>query len=229
MISARALPSPLATTLFLAMVAGCASGAPATSAPPTVPSDPPVASAPVTTAAVPAASVSPAPDTTPVVSGASADVPPSGTGTSTTVRTHEPSAPGEAAKHLDDCNKGVASACHAAALDAYYQPSAASTDRAAFDRFKKACDAGYAPSCNGLGLMHAEGRGVKKDPVRAAELYRDACVGGGSTGCQQYADVLTRGVGVAKDKAAADRATVRGKCILEASNKPAKLAACPAL
>ncbi|HTL36569.1 MAG TPA: hypothetical protein VL326_25725, partial [Kofleriaceae bacterium] len=67
-----------------------------------------------------------------------------------TVRTHEPSPPDEAAQHAIDCDKGDAAACHGAALDHYYKPSPVE-DAKALELFRKACDLGYAPSCNGVG------------------------------------------------------------------------------
>lgn len=152
-----------------------------------------------------------------------------GSGTPAVVRTHAPSPPAEAAEHLDGCDKGDLAACHAAALDAYYRPRSPTTDRAAFDLFQKACDGGYAPSCNGLGVLHGEGRGVIKDPARAADLYRKACIGGGSTACQHLENALRDGLGVARSTAAADRARIRGRCLSQAMDDKKKVSSCPAL
>ena len=182
---------------------------------------PPSASSPPPVAPPPAASAGGESDGTPLAL--------SGTGTSTTVRTHEPGSPAEQGEHQDGCKKGDAVACHAAALDAYYTPSNPTTDRTAFDLFKKACDLGYAASCNGLGALYAEGRGAAKDPVKAAQLFRDSCVAGASTGCEHLSEALHRGVGVTTDEAASVRAKARGKCAFEASLKKKSLASCPAL
>ena len=146
----------------------------------------------------------------------------------TVVRTHEPSAAPEAAHHRNACDQGEPSQCHAAALDAYYKPRSPETDRAALQLFKKACDAGYAPSCNGLGVLFAEGRGVAQDLAQAAQLYHGACAAGASTGCEHLAAALSRGLGVPQDEAAADRARVRAKCVFAASLSDRSTAACPA-
>lgn len=153
----------------------------------------------------------------------------SGSSPASEVRTHEPSAPAEAARHQKECRAGDLPACHAAALDAYYSPSSPSTDRDAFELFKRACDAGYAPSCNGLGVLYAEGRGIGKDVVRAAQLYRVACAADGSTGCQHLAEALSQGVGVVKDQRAAQRARARAKCLNKAPLSHSSIAACPVL
>lgn len=148
---------------------------------------------------------------------------------SSVVRTHEPSAPAEVARHRRECQAGDLPACHAAALDAYYSPSSPSTDRDAFELFKKACDAGYAPSCNGLGVLYAQGRGIGQDAGRAAQLYRASCAADGSTGCQHLAEALSHGLGVAKDQQAAERARLRAQCLEKASLSHSSIAACPVL
>jgi TPR repeat protein len=134
-----------------------------------------------------------------------------------TVTTHTPSVPEDAAKHETDCAAGDKIACHAAALDHFYSAPDPSNDRAAVDRFRKACDLGYAPSCNGLGVMYAEGRGVVKDEARAAELYRASCDVDASTGCEHLADALRAGRGVAKNEPLSDLARERGRCLFEQS------------
>ena len=143
------------------------------------------------------------------------------------VRSHEPSFAPEAEHHREACEKGEPSQCHAAALDAYYRPSGPGTDRAAFQLFKKACDAGYAPSCNGLGVLFAQGRGTEQDLAQAAQLYHKACVAGASTGCEHLADALSRGLGVSRDEAAASRARVRASCVFAASLSNRSIATCP--
>lgn len=111
-------------------------------------------------------------------------------------------------------------ACHAAALDHYYSEPNPEHDKAAVDRFQKACDAGYAPSCNGLGAMYAQGRGVAKDEARAAKLYRSSCDVDASTGCEHLAEALRTGRGVTKNEALADLARERGRCLFEQSIHP---------
>jgi TPR repeat protein len=112
------------------------------------------------------------------------------------------------------------SGCHAAALDHYYSPASPEHDAAAVSFFKKGCDGGYAPSCNGLGVMYAEGRGVSKDDVAAVKLFRSSCAADASTGCEHFASSLDAGRGVAKDPALAELARARGRCVFEASLHP---------
>lgn len=146
----------------------------------------------------------------------------------TVVRTHEPSTAPEAAHHRKACEEGQPAQCHAAALDAYYKPRSPETDRAAFQLFQKACAAGYAPSCNGLGVLLSEGRGIGQDLGQAAQLYHEACVAGASTGCEHLAAALSRGRGVPQDEAAANRARARAKCVFAASLADRSTADCPA-
>ncbi len=134
----------------------------------------------------------------------------------TTVRVHEPSGADDAAKHETECAAGNAVACHASALDHYYAHSPGE-DGAALERFRKACTAGYAPSCNGVGTMYAEGRGVAKDAVEAVRWFRSSCAKDASTGCEHLAQAFETGRGVAKDPAAARIAHERGTCLFEHS------------
>jgi hypothetical protein len=129
------------------------------------------------------------------------------------VRTHESSPPKRAAENRLRCDEGEMAGCHAAALDAYYAPPSPESDAAAARYFHKGCEGGYAPACNGLGLLHKEGRGVPQDDAAAVRLYRQACAAGASTGCRHLADVLRSGKGTAVDHAAADRAAMRAVCL----------------
>jgi TPR repeat protein len=144
----------------------------------------------------------------------------------TGVRTHEPSPPDIAAKHEADCAAGDAAGCHRAALDHYYAPSP-ENDAIALQRFRKACDAGYAPSCNGVGTMYAAGRAVPQDDVEAVKWFRLACAGDGSTGCEHLADAYENGRGVAKDLDAARAARARARCLLDQAVE-ADAGTCPA-
>lgn len=119
--------------------------------------------------------------------------------------------------------------CHAAALDAYYRPPSPETDRDALHYFRRACDAGYAPSCNGLGVLYSQGRGVPQDEQEAVRLYRQACEAGASTACQHLATALRSGRGVARDDEAADRAESRHECAFQASLGHGTLAECSPL
>lgn len=146
-----------------------------------------------------------------------------------TVTTHTPGTPEEQSKHTERCAKNEVAGCHVAALDLFYQPADDARDQRMFALFKKACDLGYAPSCNGMGALYASGRGVAKDPVKAAQLYRDACNAGASTACEHLAEAFRRGVGVTQDADAADQAKRRAKCVFEASLKHEEIGGCPAL
>ena len=130
-----------------------------------------------------------------------------------TVTTHTPSDPEDAEQHRKDCAARVPSACHAAALDAYYAPHSPETDARARRHFELGCELGYAPSCNGLGVLAAEGRGVPQDDRRAASLFRKACEDGAPTGCQHLADALERDAGVPRDPSLAKRAHDRASCL----------------
>lgn len=139
------------------------------------------------------------------------------TSSSHTYTTHQSRPPEETAVSTTACERGDLPACHAAALDAYYAPPSPDSDTRARVMFERGCTGGYAPSCNGLGTLHDQGRGVSQDHVAAVALYRRACAADGSTGCQHLAQALRLGRGVAKDEAAAARADARGTCLFEAS------------
>lgn len=50
--------------------------------------------------------------------------------------------------------------------------------------YQKACDAGDALGCSGIGFSYEVGRGVVKDVARALTLYQKACDGGDTYGCE---------------------------------------------
>ncbi|HEX7601108.1 MAG TPA: hypothetical protein VF316_05860, partial [Polyangiaceae bacterium] len=76
---------------------------------------------------------------------------------------------------------------------------------------------GYAPSCNGVGAMYAEGRGVAKDDVEAVRWFRASCAKDAITGCEHLAQAFQTGHGVGKDPDAARVAHARGECLFEQS------------
>ncbi|CAN5545216.1 hypothetical protein BH09MYX1_BH09MYX1_16310 [soil metagenome] len=151
-----------------------------------------------------------------------------GSGTHDTT-THTPSDPEDQAAHEKDCAAGTMSGCHAAALDHYYSPATPEHDAAALRFFTRGCDGGYAASCNGLGVLYGEGRGVAKDEVQAEKLYRASCDADGSTGCEHLALALESGRGVAKDQAVADLARARGRCLFAQSIHAPDAGACAPL
>ncbi len=137
-------------------------------------------------------------------------------GTSTTT-THTPGTADEQATHDRGCSAGDLPACHAAALDRYYAPPSAESDGESLRLFRKACDGGYSASCNGVGVMYAEGRGVPKDERAAMTWWQKACAGDGSTGCEHLASALEAGRGTPKDAALARDVRARGECLFQAS------------
>jgi len=50
--------------------------------------------------------------------------------------------------------------------------------------FKMGCDKGHNSSCERLGEMYKNGKGVAKNPDRSAELYKKACGGDSAQGCR---------------------------------------------
>jgi len=56
-------------------------------------------------------------------------------------------------------------------------------DSKVFHLFEKACERGLAPGCADLGVMYGRGKGVRKDPDKAAESFNKACDGGSAVGC----------------------------------------------
>ena len=47
--------------------------------------------------------------------------------------------------------------------------------------YQKACDLGFAASCNNLGFILARGAGLEKDLAKAVALYQKACDWGTAT------------------------------------------------
>jgi TPR repeat protein len=67
-------------------------------------------------------------------------------------------------------------------------------------KLEEACTAGDVRSCNKLGDLYADGRGVAKDERRAATLYEKACTVGLAEGCYNLGTLYTAGLGVTKDE-----------------------------
>jgi TPR repeat protein len=127
---------------------------------------------------------------------------------------HTPLDAPDAQRAEEECDRGELTGCHALALHYFYrgeEPEAGPSDNTEAARiFKKACDGGYAPSCNGLGVMYAQGRGVREDKIEAARLYRTACDHGAGTACFHLGSALQRGDGIPKDPDAATRVFEQG-------------------
>jgi hypothetical protein len=110
----------------------------------------------------------------------------------------------EIAARDDRCRDDDLASCHALGL-ALMTPRDKESDnnRRAFAAFEKGCLGGYAPSCNGLGVMYARGMGVPSDGARAVALYKQACEGEVSTACLHAAMAYESGREVAADWATA--------------------------
>jgi len=67
-------------------------------------------------------------------------------------------------------------------------------------KFGEACDAGHLHACASLGLQVQDGRGITRDPARAAALYGKACDGGLGIGCFNLAGLHVTGNGVSEDR-----------------------------
>ncbi|MCV3470724.1 tetratricopeptide repeat protein [Campylobacter sp. CNRCH_2015_0814] len=65
--------------------------------------------------------------------------------------------------------------------------------------YKKACDLNNSSGCNSLGIMYANGYGVKKDNFKAVELFRKACSLNSGGGCSNLGVMYVNGKGVRKD------------------------------
>jgi TPR repeat protein len=50
-----------------------------------------------------------------------------------------------------------------------------------------------------MGILFSGGRGVTRDPKRAAEYFRQACEGGDARGCSKVAPLFELGDGIAPD------------------------------
>ena len=55
--------------------------------------------------------------------------------------------------------------------------------------FNTACIGGVASSCNNLGVLYEEGRGITRNAGQALELYSLACESGIQNGCDNYANL----------------------------------------
>jgi TPR repeat protein len=62
------------------------------------------------------------------------------------------------------------------------------------------CTRGQPDSCNNLGAMYAQGKGVPRDERRAPALYKQACDGGLLMACNNLATAYFYGEGVAMDR-----------------------------
>lgn len=64
------------------------------------------------------------------------------------------------------------------------KPNSLPAESARVVRLRRSCDVGEARDCRILGHLYVMGKGVARDPVRAASLYRKACEGGDHLACR---------------------------------------------
>jgi len=64
---------------------------------------------------------------------------------------------------------------------------------------EKSCTAGNSDTCEKLGSVYEEGKGIPKDYSRALALYSRACDTGNADGCNSFGAMYDIGRGVAKD------------------------------
>jgi TPR repeat protein len=89
-----------------------------------------------------------------------------------------------AARLQEDCDSGIATACHDLGLR-YSEGQGVPQDHSrAAALYEQACNGGEAEGCYSLGVMYDVGLGVPKDEARAASLFRKACDGGVSVACR---------------------------------------------
>lgn len=69
--------------------------------------------------------------------------------------------------------------------------------------YRKGCDLGHHKSCNALGVLHVDGRGVGKSHRDANALFDRACSGGSMRGCYNVALSHHHGHGRPADPSAA--------------------------
>ena len=62
--------------------------------------------------------------------------------------------------------------------------------------YQKACDGGGAKGCSNLGVLYADGQGVRQDYQKATQLYQKACDGGDAGGCYNLGVLYHNGQGV---------------------------------
>jgi len=69
--------------------------------------------------------------------------------------------------------------------------------------YSRACTADRGRGCYRLGVLHAVGKGVPRDPARAAQLYEQACRLASAEGCAVAGHARLEGTVAEKDDAAA--------------------------
>jgi len=69
--------------------------------------------------------------------------------------------------------------------------------------YAQACDAGYSGFCNNLGRLYKYGRGVERNPSKAAELFQGACNAKDMLSCNNLGVLYEGALGVQRDYARA--------------------------
>jgi TPR repeat protein len=95
---------------------------------------------------------------------------------------------------------------------------------------QRACDESHFRSCVGLAYAYGTGKGVAKDPARAAALYERACRGELLVGCVNLGVLYAQGAGVPQDQATAkslfERACERGPPVVAETGDASGAVAC---
>ena len=100
--------------------------------------------------------------------------------------------------YLEACRDGDQDACARWGARVTLGLKDPNTDLAkVVERYRKACEAGVAVGCFGLGLLYGAGEGVPKDPAkaqqlssRASELWDKACEAGDAESCTRLANMI---------------------------------------
>ena len=71
--------------------------------------------------------------------------------------------------------------------------------------FKKACDLNYMVACHNVGVLYAEGKGVKQDFVNARKYYEKACNANVAEACNNLGVLYVNGQGVKQNLSTAKK------------------------
>jgi len=81
-------------------------------------------------------------------------------------------------------------------LTSVYEGVALSDDASYFQQAKTLCDSGDASGCSDLGYLYYQGKGVKQDYFKAADLFKKACDARNPFGCDILGMMYETGQGV---------------------------------
>jgi TPR repeat protein len=103
------------------------------------------------------------------------------------------------------CESGLPVACHLQARIENVEPSTSTQaglkhQEHIFILEKKACDAGYGPSCRNLGKRYEYATAIDQDLPQARKLYRRSCTQNDPEGCHLLGLLYSKGLGVTQDE-----------------------------